>query len=681
MTKIKTILSYSGKLLNRYPLVFFVILGFIENLTIESLSRHSLIEGIEHLISNPLPFFLNALIIMFTLSFSLLFRRRVFGVVIFSTPWIACGIINCVLLSYRVTPLGAIDFQIAKAGLVLMYLSMTQRILLYIGVAIFLGAIIALWIIGPKISGKINYGKNAASIVGLLLAVLVCLNLARSIKAVSTDFGNLVGAYSDYGFVYCFSSSVLDTGIDKPDTYSEETVKLLTDKFPETVNTGYASKPDVILIQLESFIDPKFIKNLTFSDDPAPIHSYLRENYSGGAFNVPSFGSGTANTEFEVLTGISMDNFGPGEYPYKTIMLEKPCESIAFNLKEIGYSSHAIHNHTGNFYDRDKVYPNMGFDSFQSKEYMYDFETTPYGWCKDKVLTEEIMTALNHTEEDGSVTEETPRFVWAVSVQGHGKYPSEPLAGTENVIKVQSDTYTPEQLYALSYYVNQMWEMDMFIGSLITALEQREKPAILIAYGDHLPSIGLGEENFDLPGVYTTEYVTWNNLGLEKERSDIYSYELSSRILGWLGFNNGNITKLHQLAYSDSEALTFEEHIEGMRILAYDMLYGMEYQFEVNPYEKTDMRMGTLPIKVEGIQIMGNSLYVKGSGFTDKSTVFINGVKQSTAVLSQHSLMVSMAEISEGDSVTVGQSSSKREVLSYSDPVIYSKEEHYLSVK
>lgn len=681
MTKIKTILSYPGKLLNNHPLIFFVILSFIENLTIESLSRHSLIEGVRHLFSNPLPFFLNALIIMFTLSFSLLFRRRVFGVVLFSTPWIVCGIINCVLLSYRVTPLGAIDFQIAKAGLVLMYLSMAQRILLYIGVAVFLGAIIALWIIGPKITGKINHGKSAASIVGLLLAVLISLNLARSIEAVSSDFGNLVGAYRDYGFVYCFSSSVLDTGIDEPENYSEETVRSLTEKFPETVNTENTSKPDVILIQLESFIDPKYIKDLTFSDDPAPIHSFLRENFSGGAFSVPSFGSGTANTEFEVLTGISMDNFGPGEYPYKTIMLEKPCESVAFNLKEIGYSTHAIHNHTGNFYDRDKVYPNMGFDSFQSKEYMYDFETTPYGWCKDKVLTEEIITALNHTEEDGSVTEDTPRFVWAVSVQGHGKYPSEPLPGAENVIKVESDKYTPEELYALSYYVNQMWEMDMFMGSLITALEQRGKPAIVIAYGDHLPSIGLGAENFDLPDVYTTEYVTWNNIGLTKERSDIYSYELSSRILGWLGFNNGNITKLHQLAHNNSEVITPDLQLEGMRILAYDMLYGGEYQFEVNPYEKTDMRMGTLPIKVDGIQFMGNSLYVKGSGFTEKSTVFINGEKQTTSVLSQHSLMVSMAKIQDGDTVTVGQSSSKREVLSYSDPIVYDTEQHYLSVK
>ncbi len=672
MAKLKAIFSYPGKLLNNHPLWFCIILGILENLVIECLSRHSFVKGITHIFENPLPFFLNALIIMFTLSFSLLFRRRVFGIVLFSTPWIACGIINCVLLSYRVTPLGAIDFQIAKAGLVLMYLSLWQRILLYVVIALFLGAVIALWIIGPKISGKMSYGRNAASIVGLLLAVLVCLNLARSIKAVSTDFGNLVGAYNDYGFVYCFSSSVLDTGIDKPESYSEEAIAGVMEKLPVT-KTAPVQKPDVVLIQLESFVDPKHIKGLTFSDDPTPTHSYLRKNFSGGLFHVPSFGSGTANTEFEVLTGISMDNFGPGEYPYKTIMLEKPCESIAYSLKENGYSAHAIHNHTGNFYDRDKVYPNMGFDSFQSKEYMYDFETTPYGWCKDKVLTDEIIMALDYKDEDGTVFGNSPRFVWTVSVQGHGKYPSEPLPDTENVIKVESDTYTEQELCALSYYVNQMWEMDMFMDSLISALEKRGKPVILIAYGDHLPSIGLSKENFDLPDAYTTEYVTWNNIGLPIETAEINSYELTAKILGWLGFNNGNITKLHQLWQKNDGTMLPEEYSEGLRLLSYDMLYGEEFQFEVNPYEKTQMRMGTLPITIEEIQVSGNSLYIKGSGFTDKSTVFINDKRQDTVVLSQYSLMVPTATVAEGDSVTVGQASSKREFLSYSEPVIYTE--------
>ncbi|MBQ3022702.1 MAG: LTA synthase family protein [Clostridia bacterium] len=677
MKTVKRVFSFLKRALDNHPLLFFVVLSVFENFMIESLSRHSLQAGINHVISSPVVFFYNSLIIMMTLSFALLFRRRLFGVVLLSLPWIICGVVNSIVLSYRVTPLGAIDFQIVKLSLIFMYLTQWQRILLYIAVGVGILAIIALWILGPKISGKIHYGKNAASIVGLIVAVAVASSVAHNIKAISSDFGNLVGAYNNYGFVYCFSSSMLDTGIKKPDGYGEDATQTILSQFPQTNNTDELVKPDIVLIQLESFVDPKTIRDMTFSDDPAPIHTYLKENFSTGYLSVPSFGGGTANTEFEVLTGINLDNFGPGEYPYKTVMLKETTESIAYNLKENGYTAHAIHNHTGNFYDRDKVYPRMGFDSFQSKEYMYGFETTPYGWCKDKVLTEEIMTALTYTDEENGITEENPRFVWTVSVQGHGAYPTEPVAGSDNVIKIASEKYNEKELCALEYFINQVWEMDMFLGSLISALENRERPTLVIAYGDHLPSIGLESEDLTTDDAYLTEYVTWNNFGLPKVDKDLRTYELSSEILSQLGFNNGNLTKLHQYRRSENSPLNEEAYQEQIAYLAYDMLYGENTQFGgEKPYKKQDMRMGTLPITAESIKVMGKNLYVQGEGFTEKSKIFLNGEKLNTTMLSQYSLMATEVRIKEGDKITVGQSSSKREVLSYSDPIIYSESEH-----
>lgn len=680
MTKFKKFFSFLRAMLDRHPIIFFAVLSILENFAIESMSRHSLAAGFRHIAESPLVFFYNSLIIMLTLAFALLFRRRVFGVVLLSAPWLICGLVNSVVLTYRVTPLGAIDFQVVKLSLILMYLTKAQRIMLYCAMGVFVIAIVALWIVGPKISGKIHYGKNVASIVGIGAVVLITTGIAHQISVISTDFGNLVGAYNNYGFVYCFSSSVLDTGINQPDDYGEEQTARILSQFPETkaVEEGQI-KPDIVLIQLESFLDPKTIKGMTFSDDPAPIHTYLRENFSGGLLSVPSFGGGTANTEFEVLTGINMDNFGPGEYPYKTIMLEETCESLAFNLKENGYSTHAIHNHTGNFYDRDKVYPRMGFDSFQSKEYMYDFETTPYGWCKDKVLTEEIMTALTYTDEENGINSENPRFVWTVSVQGHGAYPSEPIAGSSNVIQIESDNFTPQELCALEYYINQVWEMDMFLGSLISALENRDRPTLLIAYGDHLPSIGLEAQDLTTNDAYMTEYVTWNNFGLEKKVKNLRTYELAGEIMRSVGFNNGNLTKLHQLKNDESSPLDEESYQAQISYLAYDMLYGDNTQFGgVKPYEKQNMRMGTLPITADSIKVMGDSLYVQGKGFTEKSKIFVNGEKYSTTMLSEYSLMASGVELTEGDVIKVGQSSSKREVLSYSAPVIYSESKHFI---
>ena len=111
------------------------------------------------------------------------------------------------------------------------------------------------------------------------------------------------------------------------------------------------------------------------------------EEYSSGYYKVPSVGAGTANTEFESITGMSMRYFGPGEYPYKGILKETTCESAAYVLKNLGYRTHAIHNNEANFYGRRKVFSNLGFDTFTSEEYMAEQDdTTPTDWMKDRNL-------------------------------------------------------------------------------------------------------------------------------------------------------------------------------------------------------------------------------------------------------------------------------------------------------
>ena len=115
------------------------------------------------------------------------------------------------------------------------------------------------------------------------------------------------------------------------------------------------------------------------------------KEYSSGYLTVPAVGAGTANVEFEVMTGMSVKFFGPGEYPYKEILRTTTCESTPYDLKQLGYSSHAIHNHRGAFYGRNKVFSNMGFDTFTSLEYMNNVMKTPKNWAKDALLTEQIV--------------------------------------------------------------------------------------------------------------------------------------------------------------------------------------------------------------------------------------------------------------------------------------------------
>ena len=119
----------------------------------------------------------------------------------------------------------------------------------------------------------------------------------------------------------------------------------------------------------------------------------MQQNYSSGSLTVPACGAGTANTEFEMMTGLSVKFFGPGEYPFKSILREKTMESVSTDLKSIGYRAHAIHNHRGVFYNRNEVFDNMGYDTFTSLEYMSDVEKTPKNWgaeigrasCRERV--------------------------------------------------------------------------------------------------------------------------------------------------------------------------------------------------------------------------------------------------------------------------------------------------------
>src|SRR5699024_6723217 len=106
--------------------------------------------------------------------------------------------------------------------------------------------------------------------------------------------------------------------------------------------------PNIMFVQLESFFDPTEVEWLRFSEDPIPNLRKLFSEYSSGYFKGPSVGAGTANTEFEVLTGMSMRFFGPGEYPYKTYVKNNVLESAAKALEEFGYGAEALNNNGEN---------------------------------------------------------------------------------------------------------------------------------------------------------------------------------------------------------------------------------------------------------------------------------------------------------------------------------------------
>lgn len=650
-----------------------IALAVALNTAMEMLSRRSVWEGVQFLALHPVHFLCNILVVLLTLLLALLVKRRVFMLSLVSTIWLGLAIANFILLGYRTTPLAAIDFYILKPvfSILKIYLTPVQMILIVLAFAAVITGIVFIFIKAPK--HQALYRGALVSIAMTSLATFGLIHFSIQADATSTSFANLANAYRNYGFAYCFATSLLDTGIDKPEDYSVETMASLAEDIEEETKEDVSpdaqkdsaifadsqQEPNIVMVQLESFIDPNRLDGFTYSENPVPFFTWLKERYTSGYLSVPSIGGGTANTEFEVLTGMSLDYFGPGEYPYKTILQQSTCESIAYNLKELGFGTHVIHNNTGTFYDRHLVFPNLGFDTFTSLEYMNHVEKNPLGWAKDTVLTTEILTALFSTEQRD--------FIYAISVQPHGKYPSVPL-GDEQPITVSSTVLSEDELIPFSYYVNQVYEEDAFLRSLVQALESCGEPTILVLYGDHLPSISAAEDNMAKGDLLQTEYVIWDNIGLEEQDLDLKAYQLSASILKKLGIQSGFLNSFHQ---SFAGTPRYQEYLE---LLEYDMLYGEKAVYGGSDgYRPTDMQMGIKPIALEQYRMLGSTLYVFGSEFTPYSRICINGDPADTVFISSGAIKADDLSLEEEDQITVAQVGEDGIFLSETDSLSFSK--------
>lgn len=651
---LKSIRSY---MINNYLISVLLIL------VIEVLARHSLTDGIRFVWDHPFLTLLSAAILTAFYALALLVPKRNFVWLCITVVIVGLAVTNSILLCFRITPLAATDIALLTSVFEIMgvYLKVWQIILLVLLVLVVIAGLIYL---GIRMKKQVYHPLLAVcNAVISILAVVLMIHIGDARGWLQTEFANLPDAYADNGFVYCFTRSLFDRGISKPDTYDEDTVDNILEDMKKQKTNEVEEKPNIIFIQLESFMDLKRMQGVTYSEEPTPVYSSLRKTCPGGFLKVPSVGAGTANTEFEILTGMTLDYFGAGEYPYKTILQDETCESMAYNLRELDYRTGVLHNNTGSFYSRNKVFANLGFDYFVSSEYMENLSYNPIGWAKDKVLTGQIQHILKATSE--------PDLIYTITVQDHGKYPTELLENPH--IKVSG--FAPEdeeRQNAFTYYVNQCHETDAFLGSLIATLNAFEEPVVLVLYGDHLPNLDITEEELASGNLFQTEYVIWSNkkmledYELSKKNENLYAYQLSAHVLKLLGMNNGLLTKFHQMYHN------YDNYKLNLKILQYDMLYGKKEIYDgLSPYEPTDLQMGFDPIRITDVSSVGGSVYVMGKNFTESSFVFIDGKKQDTVFLNENTLMVSDKELEGGEEVYVAQLTEVSAQLSSTEVFIY----------
>jgi phosphoglycerol transferase MdoB-like AlkP superfamily enzyme len=644
LTKIQELGRRMAAWFGKHPAVMVALLAWGVGFLNEILSRRSLLDALRFAVTKPLSFLCNASIVLIFLAFTLLFKRRNYLMWVVSLLWLSMGIANFVVCCFRVTPFSAMDLTLVLSVFPILprYLTWPGLILLILALLTLIGYLIYRFIRAKRIPVRKIYAATTFLCSLAITAILIASGYLSEIFP--RHFSNLATAYREHGFTFSFSVILLDRGIDEPEDYDGDKINeilsgLATDESDPPAIDGSdtdaptpppadEAAPNIIFVQLESFYDPKLLRGFTFTEDPTPVFTELRKNCQSGILTVPSIGAGTVNTEFEVLAGMSLQWFGAGEYPYETILQRKACESVAYNLKELGYSTHAVHNYMGNFYDRNDVFSHLGFDTFTSLEYMNNVTYNDGGWAEDSVLLRYVEACLAQTEGAD--------LVYCITVQGHGKYPTE--EEEDAPVPHVGINALPEgaNANAFTYYVNQLHETDAFLGALISSIRALGEETYVVLFGDHLPNIGIQEDW--LPEgmtLYDTEYLIWHSEGEAKADRDLKAFQLSAEVMNRLDYHEGVLTKLHQ-TWADKK-----DYLIYLEMLQYDILYGQSFCYGgESPFKPTDLKMGIFDIQITDISTGGENTYIKGKHFTPFSRVYVNGFARTAEFLDENTLML-----------------------------------------
>lgn len=669
--------------MSKWGVFFHIPFAMFIVLIMEWLSRHSLVSAFSFIVEHPGPFLYNTYLVWCCLTIVFLFSfKQSFVRFIVAAIFIGLGVTNCIILANRVTPFGFTDFKMIGDLFTMTgthYVSLPE-ILLIIGLFVFF-FILFIHQTKPYKPKEFHHWMPLWARIFLIAAAFVSVPITTNVlikeNVLAGYFGNLAQGYSDYGFLYGFYSSVFNRGMSKPRDYSASAIDAIIETDQDAVGSSTLDAqngPNIIVVLLESAYDPEEVSYLHLSDDPLPTLHSLEKNYSWGHLTVPVVGAGTCNTEFEMLTGMSCSFLGPGEYPQKTVLKHiDRCESYASDLKTVGYGSHVVHNNGGNFYSRANAFSLMGFDTFTCKEMLDITDYTPLGnWPTDDILIDATADAMDSTPQSD--------FVYTITVSTHGEYPEYPVL-TDPKITVTCDGKTEEQTNAWTYYVNQLNAMDQWVADYISMLSSRDEDTLLIMFGDHLPTMGLTNEETAQDDLFQTKYWTWNNFGMSKEDMDLTSYQLVAEYLNRLDFHDGTMLSYHQRMLDNGTKAGTTEYMRDLESLQYDLLYGKRYAYDGQDlYPATDIEMGIQDVTIDSAYFFDGKLHIYGQNFTKWSKVYVNGEKVNTTYESGQHLTVDADLVQDGDSIVVCQVGSSNTIFrssntyTVSDPAALSNE-------
>ncbi len=466
---------------------------------------------------------------------------------LFSDPFFAAALVGCAggllslvnrtMLEKRDEPLSPKDFGLIKeAGDALKSygLSVDLPSLLFLIGFVLLAVLLGLLFRGrrPFKNRWFNLGFAVAGAAAAFGVLVGCVLNVYDSKELYDSFPvdkpfYTAGVYNQLCFPYCFCHNFTTHQVEKPDGYSSGEAASYAKEYPEEEG---GKNVNVIMVMNESFSDVTDFETFDYTPEEDPLRFYHSLQNSDRALTghivVPNFGAGTANTEFDVLTGMQTNMISQNETSAFRV-LHGNTDSVFRAFLEDGYQTEFIHPGQSWFYNRQNVYKYFGAEKLLFSEAFEDAER------KGSWVTDNAVLQTMKEEFEAAMREDKPYFNYTVTIQNHMSYTADKygdeykLSGMAPLKKEMA----PGVRTMLSVYAEGVRDADAMLQGLTEYYDTRKEPVLLVFFGDHLPNLGddyfcykemgfeIGESDDPQTTLrtYETPYVIWANQAAEKE--------------------------------------------------------------------------------------------------------------------------------------------------------------------
>jgi len=291
--------------------------------------------------------------------------------------------------------------------------------------------------------------------------------------------------------------------------------------------------PNVIVVMSESFIDPMTVSGITFSQYPVPNFRRLAEESLSGNVLVPVHGGGTISTELEFLTG-TPHLFNGSRFYVTAENLDKyftreMTTALPWLFRQNGYRAVGVHTFYGTFFNRDVIYPLIGFDEFISSEQMPD-AVLKGEFISDEYFTDRIIEQIMLAEED-----DVPLFLFGISMQNHWEFEAMKYGTLDLDVMSNSPYLSDDILPRVNSFMQGIFDAVKQLGRLIDFVDSRDTPTIVVFFGDHMPILGRHDDRVfenlgfvsasgcylwtleDQVNMFQTPYLVWANFDIGQE--------------------------------------------------------------------------------------------------------------------------------------------------------------------